>query len=125
MSREMYGSKYERVSLIPFEWSMHGTCSGEGEGKGEGEGRVGLWSRNGMTARFRVGPCSWQGTSPVGRKAMRPPLSVRSDGTCGEKSGQIQYAGNGRPVQPQLAGSERLSLRTDIATSCLSLPLDL
>ena len=75
--------------MIPFEWSMHGTCSGEGEGKGEGEGRVGLWSRNGMTARFRVGPCSWQGTSPVGRKAMRPPLSVRSDGTCGA-SGQIQ-----------------------------------
>ena len=42
VSREMYGSKYERVSLIPFEWSMHGTCSGEGEGQGEGEGRVGL-----------------------------------------------------------------------------------
>ena len=42
VSREMYGSKYERVSLIPFEWSMHGTCSGDGEGEGEGEGRVGL-----------------------------------------------------------------------------------
>ena len=42
MSREMYGSKYERVSLISFEWSMHGTCSGDGEGEGEGEGRVGL-----------------------------------------------------------------------------------
>ena len=38
VSREMYGSKYERVSLIPFEWSMHGTCSGEGEGK---QARVG------------------------------------------------------------------------------------
>ena len=35
MSREMYGSKYERISLIPFEWSMHGTCSGAGEGEGK------------------------------------------------------------------------------------------
>ena len=49
VSREMCGSKYERVSLSPFEWSMHGTCfgrgrecRGRGEGKGEGEGRRGL-----------------------------------------------------------------------------------
>ena len=42
-----------------------------------------------------------------------------------EKAGRFSDAGNGRPVQPQLPGSERLSLRTGIATSCLSLPLDL
>ena len=39
-----------------------------------------------------------------------------------EKAGRFSDAGNGRPVQPQLPGSERLSLRTGIATSCLSLP---
>ena len=42
-----------------------------------------------------------------------------------EKADSFSNAGDGRPVQPQLAGSERLSLRTGIATSCLSLPLDL
>ena len=41
------------------------------------------------------------------------------------KLDRFSDAGNGRLVKPQLPGSERLSLRTGIATPCLSLALDL